>query len=75
MDLNEMTDGEKLEKIRELYQSLSNEGKDRIAARLLEDEDLMGRLLGMLLERNEDIDADVDSAGGFIDFLRRVREE
>jgi len=63
-----------IDKIRDLYKSLTDDEKNDLVSELMEDEDLMGRLLGQLLEVNEEADETRISTGTYIDFLRKVRE-
>lgn len=69
-----MTDTEKVSRMSELYKSLSDDGKDSFVQNLLDDEDLMGRLLGTLLEINEENQGEFNGDSNFISFLRKVKE-
>lgn len=72
---NEIDDSAKIEILRSMYESLSDEAKNSYAANLIENDDLMRRLIGILNKMNEKNDTEFISTGTFIDFLRRIREE
>lgn len=74
MDSDNMTDAEKVLRIQEIYRSLSDEGKDSFIQNLVEDEELMARLLDALLEMSDGNSGDSDQDSSFISFLRKVRE-
>ncbi len=74
MDDREMEEIEKITSIEELYSSLSEDGKDRLIGRILESEEFMARILNTLLSRDTDDDAGEAGTGGYVDFLRKVRE-
>jgi hypothetical protein len=70
-----MADNEKLKKIMDLFNGLSEQEKSDFATELSEDEDLMARLLSILMNRNEaELQTDATETGTFVDFLRRFKE-
>jgi len=69
-----MEEMDKISSIEELYGSLSEDGKDRLISRILESEEFMARILGTLLTRESEEDAGESISGGYVDFLRKVRE-
>jgi len=62
-----------IDKIKELFNALSDDGKDVVISEFIESEDFMRRVLSVLLESEEKIDPSTHT-GGFIEFLRKVRE-
>jgi hypothetical protein len=77
--VNQTPQSGKLDQILELYKGLSAEEKSQFVDKIAEDEDLMTRLLDLLLKRNqaeEQAEQQTDFTGtdSYIDFLKRVKE-
>ena len=73
-DKKQMNEEDTIGRIKELYQSLSEDGKDEFLAQLVESEEFMGRILNILL-KNENLSGSIDGIDpGFIEFLRKVKE-
>ena len=72
--MDNQSDQEKLKKIGELYNSLSDDGKNQLVARLTENQDIMGRLLDLLMDINDETELNKEGPSTYIDFLRRVKE-
>lgn len=69
-----ITDSEKVSQIHELYSSLSEDGKEVFIQEILNDEELMARLLQSLLEISEDSQDAFEGKQTFVNFLRKVKE-
>jgi hypothetical protein len=74
MDIENKNDAEKVVRIQEIYKTLSEDGKNHFIHQILENEDIMGRLLDKLLEVNEQNQGPFDSDSSFISFLRKAKE-
>ena len=74
MDSENKTDAEKVVRIQEIYKTLSEDGKNHFIHQILENEDIMGRLLDKLLEVNDQSQGGFDSDSSFISFLRKAKE-
>ena len=74
MDIENKNDAEKVVRIQEIYKTLSEDGKNHFIHQILENEDIMGRLLDKLLEVNDQNQDgfQVDSSS-FISFLRKAK--
>jgi len=66
-------DEKNIGKIMELFNSLSEGGKDEMISELIESEDFMRRVLSLLIESDGQLD-DSSNTGGYVDFLKKVRE-
>lgn len=64
----------KIDRIRELYESLTEDEKNQLVQEITQDEDLLSRLLAALTERSAEFEAEAGEAETFISFLKRVRE-
>jgi hypothetical protein len=74
MDSDIKTDAEKVVRIQEIYKTLSDDGKDHFIHQILENEDIMGRLLDKLLEVNDQGQNEFqDDSSSFISFLRKAK--
>jgi hypothetical protein len=70
-----MVDTPKIKQILDLFKNLTEQEKSDFMNELAEDEELMSRLLNILMSRNEGIvQGELTDANTFIDFLRRVKE-
>ena len=63
----------KVEQIVDLYRSLDDAEKEVLVSQLAQEEELLTRLLDLLIEQNADSESDFMEDRGFVDFLRRVR--
>jgi hypothetical protein len=73
MTKNPADEHDTITRLVKLYESLTDVGKDEYLATLMEDEDLMGRLLEILLAGTEGTEAIPEGSSSFVDFLRRVK--
>jgi len=70
-----MAENEKLSEIMEMFRGLSEEEKGDFMSKLAEDEELMTRLLNILIGQTENqTQGEVTETGTFIDFLRKVKQ-
>ncbi|MCX6647453.1 MAG: hypothetical protein NTY09_14000 [bacterium] len=75
MDIENKNDAEKVVRIQEIYKTLSEDGKNHFIHQILENEDIMGRLLDKLLEVNDQNQGAFESdSSSFISFLRKAKE-
>jgi hypothetical protein len=74
MPENKMSESDKINRITELYSSLSEEGRDELISRILESEEIMGRILGALIAGDEIVEDGPVNTDSFVNFLRKVKE-
>lgn len=69
-----VAESEKLEKIRELFESLSSSEMKAFAAQIIENDEMMNMLLEVLEERSQFQREGMSITDSYVDFLRRFKE-
>ena len=64
---------DKVDRIVDIYRSLNDDEKEVLVTRIAQEEELLTRLLGFLIEQNADSESNFTEGSGFVDFLKRVK--